>query len=148
MEPIPGSPVTAFGWPVIPGGLTELLTMLKDRYGERLPPVYVTENGCSVNDEVAADGTVDDQPRIGHLDGHIRAVHAAMIAGVGGRGYFVWSLMDNFEWSEGYPQRLAFVHVAFEPQPRPPRASFARYRHPTAPPTPSPRNSPPSFHLP
>src|SRR5258708_2219879 len=64
MEPIPGYPLTAFGWPVVPAGLTELLTMLKDRYGERLPTVYVTENGCSGNDQVAADGTVDDPPRI------------------------------------------------------------------------------------
>src|SRR5260370_35334833 len=88
MEPIPGSPVTAFGWPVIPAGLTELLTMLKDRYGERLPPVYVTENGCSVNDEVAADGTGDAQPRIGDLAGHIRAVPPAMTAREDVGGYF------------------------------------------------------------
>src|SRR5260221_1405678 len=133
MEPIPGYRVTAFGWPVIPAGLTELLTMLKDRYGERLPPVYVTENGCSVNDEVAADGTVDDQPRIGYLDGHIRAVHAAMIAGVDVRGYFVWSLMDNFEWSEGYLQRFGLVHVGVETQRRTLKASFAWYRDLIAP---------------
>jgi beta-glucosidase len=127
MEPIPGYPVTAFGWPVIPAGLTELLTMMKGRYGDRLPPVYITENGCSVRDEVA-DGTVDDQPRIRYLDGHIRAVHDAMIAGVDVRGYFVWSLMDNFEWSEGYHQRFGLVHVDFETQRRTPKASFGWYR--------------------
>ncbi len=128
MEPIPGYPTTAFGWPVIPAGLTELLTMLKDRYGDRLPPVYITENGCSVNDEVAADGTVDDQPRVSYLDGHIRAVRDAMTAGVDVRGYFVWSLMDNFEWSEGYHQRFGLVHVDFATQRRTPKASFAWYR--------------------
>jgi beta-glucosidase len=128
MEPIPGYPVTAFGWPVIPAGLTELLTTLKERYGDRLPPVHITENGCSADDEAGLDGTVDDQPRIGYLDGHIRAVHDAMVGGVDVRGYFVWSLMDNFEWSEGYHQRFGLVHVDFATQRRTPKASFAWYR--------------------
>jgi len=128
MEPIPGYPTTAFGWPVIPAGLTEMLTTMKDRYGDGLPPVYITENGCSVRDEVAADGTVDDQPRISYLDGHLRALHAAMTAGVDVRGYFIWSLMDNFEWSEGFHQRFGLVHVDFETQRRTPKASFAWYR--------------------
>jgi beta-glucosidase len=128
MEPIPGYPVTAFGWPVIPAGLTQLLTMLRERYGDRLPPVYITENGCSVADEVAADGTVDDQPRVSYLDSHLRAVRDAMTSGVHVRGYFVWSLIDNFEWSEGYDQRFGLVHVDFETQQRTPKASFAWYR--------------------
>ena len=128
MEPIPGYPLTAFGWPVVPAGLTELLTLLKERYGDRLPPVYITENGCSADDEVAADGTVNDQPRINYLDSHVRATHAAMTSGVDVRGYFTWSLMDNFEWSEGYHQRFGLVHVDFETQKRTPKASFAWYR--------------------
>jgi beta-glucosidase len=128
MEPIPGYPVTAFGWPVVPAGLTELLTMFGERYGDRLPPVLITENGCSVDDQVGPDGTVDDQPRIGYLDGHIRAVHDAMVAGVDVRGYFVWSLIDNFEWSEGYHQRFGLVHVDFATQRRTPKASYAWFR--------------------
>jgi beta-glucosidase len=128
MEPIPGYPVTAFGWPVIPAGLTEVLTMLAERYGDRLPPVHITENGCSLRDEVAEDGTIDDQPRIGYLDGHLRAVRDAMTAGVDVRGYFCWSLMDNFEWGEGYTQRFGLVHVDFETQRRTPKASFGWYR--------------------
>ena len=128
MEPIPGYPTTAFGWPVVPAGLTEMLTTMKGRYGDRLPPVYITENGCSERDKVAADGTVDDQPRISYLDGHLRALQAAMTAGVDVRGYFVWSLMDNFEWSEGFHQRFGLVHVDFETQRRTPKASFAWYR--------------------
>jgi beta-glucosidase len=130
MEPISGYPVTAFGWPVIPAGMTELLTMLKGRYGDRLPPVYITENGCSTNDDAPADGNgaIDDQPRIGYLDGHIRAVRDAMTAGVDVRGYFTWSLMDNFEWGEGYHQRFGLVHVDFETQRRTPKASFGWYR--------------------
>jgi beta-glucosidase len=113
---------------VIPAGLTELLTGFKERYGDRLPPVYITENGCSTDDEVAPDGTIDDQPRIDYLDGHIRALHDAMVAGVDVRGYFTWSLMDNFEWSEGYTQRFGLAYTDFETQRRTPKASFAWYR--------------------
>ncbi len=128
MEPIPGYPVTAFGWPVVPAGLTELLRLLQERYGDALPPVYITENGCSVADAVSEDGTVDDQPRIRYLDGHIRALHEAMAGGVDVRGYFAWSLMDNFEWTEGYHQRFGLVHVDFETQRRTPKASLRWYR--------------------
>ncbi|WP_182885992.1 GH1 family beta-glucosidase [Microbispora sp. H10885] len=113
-EPISGHPVTAFGWPVVPGGLRQLLGSLTARYGDALPPVYVTENGCSY------DG-LDDQERIAYLDGHIRAMREAD-ADV--RGYFVWSLLDNFEWAEGYHQRFGLVHVDFETLRRTPKASY------------------------
>ena len=126
MEPIPGYPVTAFGWPVVPAGLTELLILLRERYGAALPPVYITENGCSADDQVTA-GAIGDQDRISYLDGHVRAVHKAMEAGVDVRGYFVWSLMDNFEWTEGFHQRFGLVHVDFTTQHRTPKASFAWY---------------------
>jgi beta-glucosidase len=128
MEPIDGYPLTEFGWPVIPAGLTELLVQLQDRYRDRLPPVYITENGCSVADDPAADGSIDDQFRVDYLDGHIRAVAAAMAAGVDVRGYLTWTMMDNFEWSEGYHQRFGLVHVDFETQRRTPKSSFAWYR--------------------
>lgn len=128
MEPITGYPVTNFGWPVIPAGLTELLIMLKDRYAGHLPPIYITENGCSVADEPDASGRIDDQPRIAYLDSHIRAVGDAITAGVDVRGYLVWSLIDNFEWAEGYHQRFGLVHVDFDTQHRTPKASFAWYR--------------------
>ncbi|MGO8955992.1 MAG: GH1 family beta-glucosidase [Streptosporangiaceae bacterium] len=128
LEPIPGYPVTHFGWPVIPAGLTELLTMLTARYADRPPPVYITENGCSVDDAPDAAGLIDDQPRIAYLDAHIRAVADAITAGVDVRGYLVWTLMDNFEWSEGYHQRFGLVFVDFDTQRRTPKASFAWYR--------------------
>jgi beta-glucosidase len=128
LEPIPGYPVTAFGWPVIPAGLTEILTSLRDWYGDALPPVYVTENGCSQEDVVAQDGSVIDQGRIDYLDGHIRAVRQAIDAGVDVRGYFEWTFTDNFEWSEGYHQRFGLVYTDFETQRRIPKASFAWYR--------------------
>ncbi len=114
-------PVTDFGWPVVPEGLTELLTTFRDRYGDRLPPVVITENGCSY------DG-IDDQDRIAYLDGHVRALHGALEAGVDVRGYFVWSLLDNFEWAEGYERRFGLVHVDYETQARTPKASYGWFQ--------------------
>ncbi|GLX00202.1 GH1 family beta-glucosidase [Microtetraspora sp. NBRC 16547] len=114
---ITGYPTTAFGWPVVPDGLRELLVSLKTTYGTALPPIYITENGCSY------DG-IDDQERIDYLDGHITAVRQAQAEGVDVRGYFVWSLLDNFEWAEGYHQRFGLVHVDFETQERTPKASY------------------------
>ncbi|MFE3030543.1 GH1 family beta-glucosidase [Streptomyces canus] len=121
VQEIEDVPVTDFGWPVVPEGLTELLTTFHERYGDRLPPVVVTENGCSYEG-------VDDQNRIAYLDGHVRALHRAVEAGVDVRGYFVWSLMDNFEWAEGYARRFGLVHVDFETLARTPKASYAWYR--------------------
>lgn len=114
-------PVTDFGWPVVPEGLTELLTGFRERYGDRLPPVVITENGCSYPG-------LDDQDRISYLDGHIRALHDALTAGVDVRGYFVWSLLDNFEWAEGYARRFGLVHVDFATLERTPKASYAWFR--------------------
>ncbi|EMF56034.1 MULTISPECIES: GH1 family beta-glucosidase [Streptomyces] len=121
VKEIEGAPTTDFGWPVVPGGLTELLTTFRERYGDRLPPVVITENGCSYEG-------VDDQERIAYLDGHVRALHEATEAGVDVRGYFVWSLLDNFEWAEGYARRFGLVHVDFETLERTPKASYAWYR--------------------
>ncbi|MFJ9242607.1 GH1 family beta-glucosidase [Streptomyces sp. NPDC101776] len=118
---IEGAPVTDFGWPVVPEGLTELLTTFRDRYGDRLPPVVITENGCSYEG-------VDDQDRITFLDGHVRALHGALEAGVDVRGYFVWSLLDNFEWAEGYERRFGLVHVDYETQARTPKASYGWFQ--------------------
>lgn len=114
-------PVTDFGWPVVPEALTELLTGFRERYGDRLPPVVITENGCSYEG-------VHDRARIDYLDGHLRALHRAVEAGVDVRGYFVWSLMDNFEWAEGYAQRFGLVHVNLDTQERTPKDSYGWYQ--------------------
>ncbi|MGW2386219.1 GH1 family beta-glucosidase [Streptomyces sp. NPDC001658] len=117
-------PVTDFGWPVVPEGLTELLTTFHERYGDRLPPVVITENGCSYQG-------LDDQDRITYLDAHVRALHRAVEAGMDVRGYFVWSLLDNFEWAEGYARRFGLVHVDFEDTAtlkRTPKASYRWYQ--------------------
>ena len=130
LEPLdPAEPYlrTAFGWPVVPDGLTELLVGTRERYGDALPPLWITENGCSQPDALV-DGTVDDRARIDFLRDHIDAVAAAVARGVDVRGYFTWSLLDNFEWAEGYHQRFGLVHVDFETQARTPKASYAWYR--------------------
>lgn len=129
LEPIEGYPVTASGWPVVPAGLTEVLTMLHDRYPGHLPPLLITENGCSQPDQPEPDGSIDDQARISYLDGHIRAVADALKAGVDVRGYLAWTLLDNFEWDEGYHQRFGLVHVDFATQQRTPKASYFWYRN-------------------
>jgi beta-glucosidase len=116
-----GYPTTEFGWPVVPDGLRELLVTLRDRYGEKLPPIWITESGCSY-------AAVEDDDRVAYLDGHVRAVKAAIDEGVAVNGYCVWSLMDNFEWAEGYSQRFGLVHVDFDTQERTPRRSFGWYR--------------------
>ncbi|UUU22033.1 GH1 family beta-glucosidase [Streptomyces sp. DSM 40750] len=121
VKEIEGVPTTDFGWPVVPEGLTELLTGFHERYGDRLPPVVITENGCSYEG-------VDDQQRIAYLDGHVRALHRASEAGVDIRGYFVWSLLDNFEWAEGYARRFGLVHVDYETLKRTPKASYGWYQ--------------------
>jgi beta-glucosidase len=121
----PAVPTTGFGWPVAPDGLTDELSILKDRYGAALPPVYVTESGASFPDVPGADGTVDDAERIDYLERHVAAMRAA---DVDVRGYFVWSLLDNFEWAVGYSQRFGLVHVDFATGRRTPKASFAWYR--------------------
>ena len=89
--------------------------------------MYITENGAAYADEVSADGTVQDVDRIAYVDSHLRAVLEAMDAGVDVRGYFVWSLLDNFEWAFGYAKRFGIVYVDYATQERIPKASAEWY---------------------
>ena len=113
------------GWENYPEGLTELLCGLKRDYP--LPPVFITENGMAHRD-VLVDGKVDDQPRIEYMRTHLSALKAAIDAGVDVRGFFYWSLMDNFEWSSGYAKRFGLVHVDYQTQVRTPKESAHWYR--------------------
>src|SRR5438067_1345041 len=114
------------GWEVFPDALTEVLLWVKKRYGN--PPIYVTENGAAFFDPpVAENDRVADPLRVAYLQKHITAVHAAREAGVDVRGYFVWSLLDNFEWSLGFAMRFGIVHVDFETQKRTPKDSARFY---------------------
>lgn len=108
--PQPG-PHTEMGWNIDPGGMTELLLRVHRDY-PRLP-MMVTENGAAFPDRVAPDGRVHDADRIDYLHTHIDAVGAAMDAGVDVRGYFVWSLLDNFEWAYGFSRRFGILRVDY-----------------------------------
>ncbi len=118
-----GTRFTAIGWPIDPGGLTETLIRLRDQYAN--PEVYVTENGACYDDAVAADGIVHDDDRVAYLREHLAAARGALAAGVKLGGYFAWSLLDNFEWAEGYSRRFGIIRVDFATQKRTPKASFA-----------------------
>jgi len=122
-----GYPTTDFGWPVVPDALREWLITLRARYRAALPPIIITESGCSYATAPDADGVVDDQARIDYLDAHLRAVAVAVRAGVDVRGYYTWSLLDNFEWAEGYTQRFGLVYVDYDTQARTPKRSFDWY---------------------
>jgi beta-glucosidase len=130
LEVVPpeGYPRTAFDWAVSPEGLSETLLRMHNTYGERLPPLIVTENGCAYDDVLDADGRCHDPDRIAYLDAHLQAVQTALDAGVDVRGYYVWSLLDNFEWAEGYTKRFGLVHVDYPTQTRTPKSSFGWYR--------------------
>ena len=104
------------GWEVHPDVLHQLLVQFHETY-PNLPPIYITENGMASPDEVV-NGEVDDSQRIRFIGGHLRAVDKAMRKGVDVRGYFVWSLLDNFEWSYGYERRFGIVHVDYDTQVR------------------------------
>ncbi|HEX6197206.1 MAG TPA: GH1 family beta-glucosidase [Jiangellaceae bacterium] len=121
--PAPG-PVTAMGWPIDPGSLTEILVRLATDYPG--VPLWITENGAAFDDERSGDTVIDHQ-RVEYLEDHLRAVHVALERGVDVRGYLVWSLMDNFEWAEGYRRRFGIVHVDYETQARTPKASALWY---------------------
>jgi beta-glucosidase len=117
---------TETGWEVFPQGMTDILVWVKQRYGN--PPLYVTENGAAFFDPPTAQADrVDDPLRVDYLRKHIAAMHAAREAGVDLRGYFAWSLLDNFEWSLGYSKRFGIVHVDFETQKRTPKNSARLY---------------------
>ena len=121
----PGAETTAMGWPVEPDGLTEILVRLHEEYTQL--PLYVTENGVAVHDYVDPEGNVEDEERVAFLVAHFRAVHDAMDRGVNLRGYMVWSLLDNFEWAEGYSKRFGIVYVDYGTQRRIPKASARWY---------------------
>ncbi len=119
-------PRTAMGWEIYPEGLYRLLLRLYSHYN--LSRILISENGVSYLDPVEADGRVHDERRIAFIREHLEACYRAIQAGVPLVGYFYWSLLDNFEWAQGYHQRFGLVHVDYATQQRIPRDSFAWYR--------------------
>ena len=116
---------TELDWEVYPQGLADTLLWVKQRYGDI--PLYVTENGAAFADAARAEDLVPDLERVEYLRRHLLAARDAIAQGVDLRGYFVWSLLDNFEWSQGYSKRFGIVHVDYATQRRTPKASAAFY---------------------
>jgi len=127
LEPWPEYPVTGFGWPDSPDLLPVLLKQFADRYGDRMPPILFTEGGASYPDRPQPDGDVDDDQRIDYLETHILSA-LTDVPGIDVEGYYVWSLLDNFEWAAGYTQRFGLIAVDAATQERRPKSSYHWYR--------------------
>jgi beta-glucosidase len=122
----PEEPTTSFGWGVTPDALRRVLVRVSSEY-TRLP-LYITENGASYDDYVDPNGRVNDTERVDYLSGYFSAAAQALREGVDLRGYFVWSLLDNFEWAKGYSMRFGLVFVEYGSQRRIPKSSAHWYR--------------------
>ncbi|MDF5753867.1 GH1 family beta-glucosidase [Spongiactinospora sp. TRM90649] len=120
-----GRPVTSMGWEIDEAGLTEVLSWVAREYPSI--PMVVSENGAAFEDVPAPDGAVHDRDRLAYIEAHLRACHAAIAEGVPLRGYFAWSLMDNFEWAWGYGKRFGLVYVDYQTQRRTPKDSARWY---------------------
>ena len=121
----PQPPLTDMGWEVRPEALGEVLARVRNEYGN--PRVYITENGACYDDPPARNGAVEDPGRREYLRSHLGAVREAFERGSNVHGYYVWSLLDNFEWEDGYGRRFGIVHVDYETQRRTPKASAHWY---------------------
>ena len=116
VDRVPGAEYTAMDWEVHAPALRRLLVRINKDYDA--PPLWVTENGCAYEDALTADGKVHDPRRIKFFEEHLEAVHGAIADGVDLRGYFAWSLMDNFEWVHGYSKRFGLIYVDYPTQKR------------------------------
>ncbi|WP_410646155.1 GH1 family beta-glucosidase [Amycolatopsis sp. cmx-4-54] len=123
--PVEGAATTAMGWEIHGQGLADLIHRIAGEYGARA--IYVTESGAAFDDKVAEDGSIHDADRIAYLEEHLGAVAGAAEAGAPVKGYFAWSLLDNFEWDSGLSKRFGLVRVDYDTQVRTVKASGHRY---------------------
>jgi beta-glucosidase len=121
----PPAPRTDIGWEIYPKALSELLVSLNEKY--TLPPIYITENGAAIDDKIV-EGVIKDTDRIEYYQLHLNAINDAIEHGVDIKGYFAWSLMDNFEWAEGYLKRFGIVYVDYDSQVRTIKNSGLAYK--------------------
>ena len=124
--PPPDRPLNAMGWEMEPDGLYQLLMRLRREYTQG--PIYITENGYPLRDEEVGGSDLEDQPRIDYIRDYLAAAWRAMQEGVPLKGYFVWTLMDNFEWAEGYSPRFGLIRVGYDTLERTPKRSAHWYR--------------------
>ncbi|HEX9973072.1 MAG TPA: family 1 glycosylhydrolase, partial [bacterium] len=116
---------TMMGWPIVPWGIGKLLHWIDERYSR--PQIVITENGCALNDQVV-NGAVTDPKRIAFLKDYIGECHRTIQNGVNLKGYFVWSLMDNFEWAFGYTKRFGIYYIDYDSGKRIPKSSAQWYQ--------------------
>jgi beta-glucosidase len=121
-----GTPVTGMGWEISPRAFYDQLMDVHRRYGP--VPIYVTENGAGYQEGISSDGRIHDDYRIAFLEQYLGALHQAIAAGADVRGYFIWSLLDNFEWACGYAKRFGLVYIDYRTLQRLPKDSFDYYR--------------------
>ena len=117
---------TFMDWEVYPQGLSDILVRIKNDYGDT--PIYVTENGASYLDTLEHDGSIHDNDRLRYFEHHFEACQRAMQQGVNMKGYFIWSLMDNFEWASGYSKKFGITYIEDETLNRIPKASALWYK--------------------
>jgi len=122
----PGDEITEMDWEVYPQGLYNILGRLHFDYG--FPAIYITENGAAFVDNISPDGQVDDQQRLSYIKRHLEMIHKAIQIGGPVKGYFAWSLLDNFEWGFGYSKRFGIVYVDYQTQQRTLKSSAKWYR--------------------
>lgn len=127
-SPLSASPFgrTAMGWGIYPDGLAGILNAVKEKYDN--PEVFITENGTAMPDRLLPDGSIHDRDRIIYLREHLLGLRKAVDAGANISGYYLWSLLDNFEWAEGFDPRFGIVRVDFKTQERTPKASYRWYQ--------------------
>ncbi len=123
-ESVGDLPQTSMGWEIYPRGIHHFLTRVNNDYARGLP-IFITENGMSSDDRLE-NGAVEDSQRIAYLDGHLAQVRRAIAEGANVGGYFIWSLLDNYEWALGYEKRFGLIHVDFASLKRTPKASYHR----------------------
>jgi beta-glucosidase len=121
------TPATEMGWEIYPNGMYEVLMRFRTEYGN--PLLYVTENGVAFEDNVTGNGEVQDDDRIAYLRDHMTSAYQALREGVNLKGYFIWTLMDNFEWAEGYSKYFGLVHTDRQSLKRTPKKSFHWYKN-------------------
>ena len=118
--------VTSMGWEIVPNAYYDQIMELKNLYGD--PEIYLTENGCSYTDTINLEGKVLDDKRIEYFKKYISAVKKSIDDGAKVRGYFAWSLMDNFEWALGFEKRFGLIHIDFKSLKRTPKKSYYFYK--------------------
>ena len=111
-------PLTEMGWQINPEGIANLPLRWHQEFGEKIPAIYITENGCAYDDGPDNSGVVNDQRRLDYYRNHLSSLGNSITQGAPVKGYFAWSLMDNFEWALGYEKRFGIVHVDFDTQKR------------------------------